>query len=201
MFGFGNRLTDVNPDGSRGVPGLAGLVAPQQRTGGGLANALGIIGSTLQDINSGGETQSLARWQQNKAAQAEQARKLQSAQQVQESLAALQANPNATRQDYFKAIAPALLAQDNFTGLAGMFPKEVVPAAPKPDREIGDQWSYVDPQTHETKLRPGALDVLGQISGTRRDAVVSRPMPRAAPRGRASGGGAGGAAPPWKRKW
>lgn len=42
---------------------------------GGLGNVLGTIGATLQDINSGGETQSLARWQAGRAAQAQQEQK------------------------------------------------------------------------------------------------------------------------------
>lgn len=205
MFGFGksNSLTGVRADGTSNPKVFLGGV-------GGLGNVLGTIGATLQDINSGGETQSLARWQAGRQAQQEQARKLQAAQQVQQSLEALQANPNATRQDYFKAIAPALLAQDNFTGLAGMFPKEdaaptrintrdgIVELGPdgpkliygvKPEEKtptVPFGWT-TGPDGLPKFLPGGPADpsYIGQASGARAGGVAAH---RAPPRGRSSGG-------------
>jgi hypothetical protein len=179
-------------------PGAGNILA-------GLSAAAGDLGHPGQNRLAG----VLQNMQQEKLAQEEKARKLQTAQQVQQSLADLQANPNATRQDYFKAIAPALLGQENFSGLAGMFPDDPKPPTrlqtpdgiveigadgprliyenkPKPETHPAPSGFRWKPDGSGLELIPGFAEGQASLTGERRKATIALPMPS---RARSSGGG------------
>lgn len=79
MFGFGKRRDPLGPI----------QVTPKVGSGVGnrFADGLSIIGATLQDIDSGGETQSLAKWQANRKALVEEQQKRAQQEALMRSLA------------------------------------------------------------------------------------------------------------------
>lgn len=202
MFGFGSGFNDYN----RGHETTPNPPIPGKRS---LSDMLMILGAGLKDSSSP-EANNLGMVTQMQDQKRKEMLRLQQAQGLQQSVDGL--GGNITREGLFKVLAPALIQQGNYGALAGLVPQEEKPqivegpdgiyavSASGESKKLQDYPAKPEPMNFgwtrgpDGQLAPlpgGPADpnYIAKTTGVRRDAIVARPMPRAA---RSSGGGGGG---------
>ncbi len=217
MFGFGPTATrasmpqpDLQQNPSFALKG-PGFFSKAMDRAGGPGAILQALSAGARDLGNPGQNnlpRTLQMLQEQREQEEQKTRAAELWSQIQGQGGGL------TRESLLGIIGPQLTEQGNYGALAGLLPDEeqsktfsttdgiverkpdgtwglAYEVKPKPEKLEGDAWTIRDPITGAVKLRPGAIDALDAISGARREAIVSRPMPRAAPRASSGGGGGG----------